>query len=202
MGDTADGFAIAPGESGIVTDSFSPSPIMFWLKTKVDASTMRVRYVSPNTLLGLIPLGEQAKTIPVANISSVDTDTRFNLGPFLIGIVLTGVGIGCMPDSIPLGLVLLVFAVANLVNALSARLTFVNHAGGRNTVTVSILEKARLMQLSERIEQLVFADRAAARHAEAMDMAQRQYTAAVQQTVLQQQMVDAQQRDRKDATAE
>lgn len=201
MGD-ANGFTAAPGETGVVTDSFSPSPVMFWLKTKIDASSTRVRYVSPNTLLGLIPLGEQAKTIPVANISSVDTDTRFNMGPFLIGLVLTGVGLGCLPDNLLLGLILLAFAVANLVNALSARLTFVNHAGGRNTLTVSILEKTRLMQLAERIEQLVFADRAATRHAEAMDIAQRQYTTAVQQTILQQQMLDAQQHDHQHTPAE
>ena len=71
-------FTYAPGEKNIVGDRFSPSVIIFWLKTSIAASSTRVQYRAPNTLFGLIPLGASTKTIPLRNIASVDTNTKFN----------------------------------------------------------------------------------------------------------------------------
>ena len=56
-------FTYAPGEKNIVGDRFSPSVIIFWLKTSIAASSTRVQYKAPNTLFGLIPLGASTKTI-------------------------------------------------------------------------------------------------------------------------------------------
>lgn len=47
-------FTYAPGEKNIVGDRFSPSVIIFWLKTSIAASSTRVQYKAPNTLFGLI----------------------------------------------------------------------------------------------------------------------------------------------------
>ena len=69
-------FTYATGETGIVGDRFSPSVVLFWLRTSVAASSMRVIYKSPNTLLGVIPLGSSTQTIPLRNIASVDTNTK------------------------------------------------------------------------------------------------------------------------------
>ena len=63
-------FTYAPGEKNIVGDRFSPSVIIFWLKTSIAASSTRVQYKAPNTLFGLIPLGASTKTIPLRNIAS------------------------------------------------------------------------------------------------------------------------------------
>lgn len=120
--------------------------ILFWFKTSIAASSMRVQCKSPNTLLDVIPLGSSTQTIPLRNIASVDTNI------FLI------VGLACMKDSALVGILFLVLAAANLVNTMSAQLDFVNQAGDRNTVKVSILEKAKLMQLAQAIQQLVLAD--------------------------------------------
>ena len=48
-------FTYATGETDVIGDRFSPSVVLFWLKTSVAASNMRVMYKSPNTLLGVIP---------------------------------------------------------------------------------------------------------------------------------------------------
>lgn len=45
-------FTYATGETDVIGDRFSPSVVLFWLKTSVAASNMRVMYKSPNTLLG------------------------------------------------------------------------------------------------------------------------------------------------------
>ena len=173
-------FTYATGETGIVGDRFSPSVILFWLKTSIAASSMRVQCKSPNTLLGVIPLGSSTQTIPLRNIASVDTNI------FLIA------GLACMKDSALVGILFLVLPAANLANTMSAQLDFVNQAGGRNTVKVSILKKAKLMQLAQAIQQLVFADVEGQRHQESMDMAQKQYAAQTNSVLIQQQMLDQQ----------
>ena len=61
-------------ETNITGDRFSPSVILFWFKTSIAASSMRVQCKSPNTLLGVIPLGSSTQTIPLRNIASVDTN--------------------------------------------------------------------------------------------------------------------------------
>ena len=86
----------------------------------------------------------------------------------------------------------LVLAAANLANTMNAQLDFVNQAGGRNTVKVSILKKAKLMQLAQAIQQLVFADVEGQRHQESMDMTQKQYAAQTNSVLIQQQMLDQQ----------
>lgn len=154
--------------------------ILFWFKTSIAASSMRVQCKSPNTLLGVIPLGSSTQTIPLRNIASVDTNI------FLIA------GLACMKDSALVGILFLVLAAANLANTMNAQLDFVNQAGGRNTVKVSILKKAKLMQLALAIQQLVFADVEGQRHQESMDMAQKQYAAQTNSVLIQQQMLDQQ----------
>ena len=185
-------FTYATGETGIIGDRFSPSVVLFWLKTSIAASNMRVMYKSPNTLLGVIPLGSNTQTIPLRNIASVDTNTKFNPGSFAWGVVFLVAGLAFLSDSAALGILLPLLAAANLANTMSAQLDFVNQAGGRNSVKASILEKDKLMQLEQKIQQLVFADVEEQRHRESMDMAQKQYTAQTNSVLIQRQMLDRQ----------
>lgn len=134
-------FTYATGETGIIGDRFSPSVVLFWLKTSIAASNMRVMYKSPNTLLGVIPFGSSTRTIPLRNIASVDTNTKFNPGSFVWGGVFLVVDLAFLSDSAALGILFLLLAAANLANTMSAQLDFVNQAGGRDSVKVSILEK-------------------------------------------------------------
>ena len=101
-------------------------------------------------------------------------------------------GLAFLSDSAALGILFLQRAAANLANTMSAQLDFVDQAGGRNSVKVSILEKDKLMQLEQKIQQLVFADVEGQRHKESMDMAQKQYTAQTNSVLIQQQMLDQQ----------
>lgn len=186
-------FTYAPGEKNIVGDRFSPSVIIFWLKTSIAASSTRVQYRAPNTLFGLIPLGADTKTIPLRNVASVDTSTKFNLGSLVWGIVFLFVGLGCLDSSVAVAVILLLVAAANLANTMSASLVFRDPSGGANAITVSILEKDRLMQLAQEIQKLVFTDADQLRHEESMRMAEKQYTAQTNSVLIQQQMLANQQ---------
>lgn len=186
-------FTYAPGEKNIVGDRFSPSVIIFWLKTSIAASSTRVQYRAPNTLFGLIPLGASTKTIPLRNIASVDTNTKFNLGSLVWGVVFLLIGLGCLDGSVAVALVLILVAAANLANTMSASLVFHDPSGGANTITVSILEKDKLMSLAQEIQSRVFADADQLRHEESMRMAEKQYTAQTTGVLIQQQMLANQQ---------
>ena len=185
-------FTFAPGEKNIIGDRFSPSVIIFWLKTSIAASSTRVQYKAPNTLFGLIPLGASTKTIPLRNIASVDTSTKFNLGSLVWGVVFLLIGLGCLDSSVAVALVLILVAAANLANTMSASLVFHDPSGGANTITVSILEKDKLMSLAQEIQSRVFADADQLRHEESMRMAEKQYTAQTTGVLIQQQMLDQQ----------
>ena len=185
-------FTFAPGEKNIIGDRFSPSVIIFWLKTSIAASSTRVQYRAPNTLFGLIPLGADTKTIPLRNVASVDTSTKFNLGSLVWGVVFLLIGLGCLDSSVAVALVLILVAAANLANTMSASLVFHDPSGGANTITVSILEKNKLMSLAQEIQSRVFADADQLRHEESMRMAEKQYTAQTTGVLIQQQMLDQQ----------
>lgn len=159
-------FTYAPGEKNIVGDRFSPSVIIFWLKTSIAASSTRVQYRAPNTLFGLIPLGASTKTIPLRNIASVDTNTKFNLGSLVWGLFFLFVGFGMFDSNALAAIVCLLIAVANFANVMSATLTFRDPSGGANDITVSILEKDKLMSLAQEIQARVFADDDQLRHEE------------------------------------
>ena len=180
-------FTFAPGEKNIIGDRFSPSVIIFWLKTSIAASSTRVQYRAPNTLFGLIPLGADTKTIPLRNVASVDTSTKFNLGSLVWGVVFLLIGLGCLDSSVAVALVLILVAAANLANTMSASLVFHDPSGGANTITVSILEKDKLMSLAQEIQSRVFADADQLRHEESMRMAEKQYTAQTTGVLIQQQ---------------
>lgn len=186
-------FTYAPGEKNIVGDRFSPSVIIFWLKTSIAASSTRVQYKAPNTLFGLIPLGASTKTIPLRNIASVDTNTKFNFGSLVWGVVFLLIGLGCLDSSVAVALVLILVAAANLANTMSASLVFHDPSGGAHAITVSILEKDKLMQLAQEIQKLVFTDADQLRHEESMNMAEKQYTAQTNSVLIQQQMLANQQ---------
>ena len=74
-------FTYATGETDVIGDRFSPSVVLFWLKTSVAASNMRVMYKSPNTLLGVIPLGSSTQTIPLRSTSVASSGAPSSSSP-------------------------------------------------------------------------------------------------------------------------
>lgn len=195
-------FTFAPGERNVVGDRFSPSVVIFWLKTSIAASSTRIQYKAPNTLFGLIPLGASTKTIPLRNVASVDTSTKFNVGSLAWGLVFLFMGLASFDSSALMAILFLLVAAANLANVMSASLVFRDPSGGANAITVSVLEKDRLMGLAQEIQTRVFADDDQLRHEESMRMAERQYAAQTNSVLIQQQMLTNQQTGRTTAGAE
>ena len=120
-------------------------------------------------------------------------NTRFNLGSLVWGLIFLFVGFGMFDSNALVAIVCLLVAVANFANVMSATLTFHDPSGGANAITVSILEKDKLMSLAQEIQTRVFTDADQLRHEESMHMAEKQYTAQTNSVLIQQQMLANQQ---------
>lgn len=171
----------APGETNIVERGFSPSVILFWLKTSIGVSSTRIMTRVPNTVLGLIPLGAEDATYPLANVAGVGVNTKFSVGRLVFGLVFLFLGFGLIGDTALLGLILLLLSISMLANTMSATLNISNNAGGVSSVQVSILEKAKLENFREEINQRLFADHDRLRHEEHMNVQNQQLHAQQQQ---------------------
>jgi hypothetical protein len=158
----------APGESNVHTTKFSPSVILFWIKTEMGVTNTRVVSRRANTLLGVIPLGYAEETFPLANTAATAVDVKFSLGRAVFGLIFFLVSFQMLNNLF--GWILLVLGISMLLNALSARLKITNNGGGSTFLQVSILEKAKMEQFRNEINARLFADHQGLRHQETMDM--------------------------------
>ncbi|WP_164479037.1 DUF2510 domain-containing protein [Nakamurella antarctica] len=127
-------------------------------------SSMRIVGSSPNTVLGLIPLGSDDFQVPLNNVANVGVNSRWSIFRALFGIIfmVAGLQIG---DA---GLILALLGLSMLLNSASAALTIDNNGGGRSTVTVSFLEKKKLEKFRETVNQRLFNDHQLGRHEDVM----------------------------------
>lgn len=156
----------APGESNVHVAKFSPSVVLFWLKTELGVTNTRIASKRANTLLGAIPLGYAEETFPLANTAAVAVDVKFSLGRAIFGLILLIVGLNALSNFF--GWILLVIAISLILNALSAVLKIKNNGGGETRLQVSILEKSKLEQFRNEINARLFADHQGIRHQETM----------------------------------
>jgi hypothetical protein len=171
----------APGEQNVKETSLSTSVVLFWLQTLIGVTNTRVVTRAPNTILGVIPLGYQDAAYPLSNVASVGVNARFSVRRLVVGLICLFVGLGVIGKSGAVGVVLILVAIATLANVMKAALVIQNNGGGITYVDVSILQKAKLEQFREEINQRLFADHAHLRHAEQMGMQNQQLYTQQQQ---------------------
>ena len=177
--------SFAPGETNVKSSKFSPSVIMFWLKTEIAVTSTRVVSKAPNTLFGLIPLGYKDSTYPLKNVAGVGVEVKFSVARALFGIIFLIIGANFTDNFF--GWVLIILALSMILNALNASLKIQNNGGGTSEIKVSILEKSKLEDLRDEINHRLFADHDRLRHDEAMNVSNASLQAQHAQLLLQQQ---------------
>lgn len=181
------GITFAPGETGVTSSKFSPSVIMFWLKTEIAVTNTRVVSKSPNTLFGVIPLGYKDDAFPLSGTASVGVEVKFSVGRAIFGLIFLILGLN-MLDNFG-GYIFLILAISWILNAMSAALKIKNHGGGVSMIRVSILEKSKLESMRDEINNRLFADHSRLRHEESMGMQTKSLLNQQAQLNLQQQML-------------
>lgn len=153
----------------------SPSVILFWLKTDLAVTNTRIAWRAPNTLLGMIPLGYQEDTIPLANTASVGVNVRFKLGRLIWGLLMLVAAFLVFPTSAwLLGVLFLIWAIASIANSFGASLDIRNNGGALQSVSVSVFEKSKLESFKNQVQQQLYTDHGHLRHQETMNVQQAQ----------------------------
>lgn len=134
-------------EQMVKKESFNASLLLVWLKTDFTLTTKRIGGTNPNTMLGIIPLGQKQFTYPLKNIASVSSSTQFHFWRLIIGIVLSYIGLKMFGESFLGGLVLALLGLSCLLNCYTVAFSIANNAGQAPAIELSILEKDKVAAL-------------------------------------------------------
>ncbi|MGQ4494899.1 hypothetical protein ACUH96_07855 [Dermabacteraceae bacterium P13077] len=165
-------FALSPGEVNVYGDHFLASLLTPYMKAQMMCSSTRFVFKTPNTLLGVVPLGFREDQMPIRNIAAVSLNTRFYLGRAFFAFILI------MFFALPMifsggmwfliGLFFLAWGGATAFMAFPTELKVTNPAGGTTSIAISSLEKSKVAKFREELQNRVFTDGAAVSHAENM----------------------------------
>lgn len=132
-------------EEGLVReDIFTSNLLLAWLKTDFTLTNKRVVGSYPNTLMGLIPLGQNQLTYPLKNIAGVASSTKFHFWRLVIGLFFGIFGLQMLSSSPAGGLILLLIAASFILNSYTATFIVTNNAGQAPVIELSILEKDKV----------------------------------------------------------
>jgi len=146
-------------EQLVSEEAMSTSLLFFWLKSKFVLTSKRIVGEEPNTLLGLIPLGKKDISFPINKIAGVASDTKFHFGRLLFGTSIFIIGLFLFGTESPVAkLIALLLLIAGLIKILNCYTSFfvISNSGGQNTgVELSILERSKIKQLVQAINEKV-----------------------------------------------
>jgi hypothetical protein len=127
-----EGVVLAPGETVAAAGEFKVSNILFFLRWRMAVTNRRLIGRTPNTILGIVPLGSNQVSYPLANIAGVATRRGYSVISFLIGLILLVGGFGSTsgPNSSPgLGIVLIILGLLALAATIRASIQVTNNGG-------------------------------------------------------------------------
>lgn len=136
-------------------DLFTANLILFWLKANYTLTNKRVTGHTPNTFLGLIPLGIAQVAQPLKTIASIISSTQFHFVRLLVGLILLIVGLYMLGSSLIIGLILIVIGSVNVLNCYTATFIITNNAGQSVGYEISILEKSKVQSFVEEANTII-----------------------------------------------
>lgn len=135
--------------------SFTANLILFWLKANYILTNKRVTGHTPNTLFGLIPLGQAQIAQPLKTIASVSSSTKFSILRLIIGIIFLIIGFSIIGSSFIVGIILLLLGAINILNCYTATFVITNNAGESTGYEISILEKSKVVEFINEVNTVV-----------------------------------------------
>jgi hypothetical protein len=139
------GLVLGLGEQVVTTASFMFSLLHFFLAYKFVLTTRRLAGERPNTWLGLIPVGSEKISYPLANIASVGTTNLIQFWSLIFGGLLVVSGLGSQ------AFILVIVGVLLVVGAFQAGIIITNNGGERVRLRISLLQKGAAQQFTNEI---------------------------------------------------
>lgn len=96
---------------------YMTSLLTFYLKGEIRTEKNFIQFKTPNTILGLIPLGAKTEKFTIDQISSTTTNFRLRLKYLIFGIFWLLIAVSCLSDSDTLaaGLICLLLGINNII---------------------------------------------------------------------------------------
>lgn len=135
---------LAKDEQVVKDESFIVNPFLFWFKARYTLTNKRITGEQPNTVLGIIPIGKAQFSQPLKTVASVSCSTKFSLKRLLLGLVFGLIGISLMGSMNIPSIVLLIFAVGQILYCYTATFGITNNSGQTPGYEISILEKSKV----------------------------------------------------------
>lgn len=131
--------------------------LTFYLKGEISQEQNFVKLKQPNTILGLIPLGAKKESLPVNQLSVVESNFKLKFFRLLIGAVVAIMGIIMFPESFLAGLIILLLGANTAITAFETDLIIQTTSGAEKTISFFIFEKSKANLAETQINQLISA---------------------------------------------
>lgn len=122
---------------------YMTSLLTFYLKGEIRQEQNFVNLKKPNTILGVIPLGAKKESVPVNQLSSVESNFKLYFGSLLLGAIIAILGIVLFSQSFLGGLILLVIGLNKAITSFETILTIKTTAGDVKNISFLIFEKSK-----------------------------------------------------------
>lgn len=139
------GVTLAPGEQPLARGSFMFSNVLFFLHWRMAVTSKRLVGLTPNTVLGVIPLGSTQVSYPLAAIAGVTVRTRYSVFWLIIGLLFVIGGLG------QANVVVMFLGVLALAAAFRAEISVTNSGGQRTGHGVAFLDRASAATFAQQV---------------------------------------------------
>lgn len=137
------------------TITYMTSLLTFYLKGEIRQEQNFVNLKTPNTILSLIPLGAKKDSIPVSQLSSVETNFKLHFGSLLVGAIIAIIGLCLLSESFLFGLIILLIGANKAITAFETILTIRTTSGTMKQISFLIFEKSKADEAETQIRQII-----------------------------------------------
>lgn len=139
----------------MLKETFITSYLAFYLKGEFGLDGDFVKLKVPNTILKVVPLGAENKTVAISQIASVEDSFKLELKPFLIGILVALLGLGTLSSNLIGGLVFTAYGVLSALSSFQTVLSVNTTAGQSLKISFVVFEKSKALGVKETIEKII-----------------------------------------------
>ena len=134
--------------------TFMISLLLFYMKGEIRMEQNFIKTKLPNAIL-FIPFGTKRKSIPINQISSVNSNFSLNPKSFICGLVALIAAIICLGGSPAWGIILLLLAALYIIDSFTTMLVIEKTSGNVEEIPFYIMEKTKCENIEEMINQII-----------------------------------------------
>ncbi len=144
-----EGVTLTSDERVVAGGRFMFSNLLFFLHWRMAVTSKRLVGHTPNTILGVIPLGSTDVSYPLANIAGVTTRTAYSFFWILVGVIFVLGGLGA-PNVVALLIGLLAFLAA-----FNAEISVTNSGGGKTGHRIAFFDRGNARLFADDVNRAI-----------------------------------------------